>query len=297
MPGDRARRVAHLRSRLAMQPLRDRPHRASARPVSIQQSARRVPGLRRDRPDDGARPGPNRSRPVPNDPLGRDCALVDPRLIAATSMICSRSPPSSTSPSTSRSICSTDPDRAARRGRPRPRFRRPEGLLSRARGPHAPASEPPVRESIQAARGLPGVSRCAAEARGARRQDRGADIAELSAMTIRDLTVFDPPAGVASATGRRPRASWLRSSIGSATWRRSGSTTCTLDRPASNLAAGELKRVILTRTLGSGLVNTLYVLDEPTSGLHPHDVGRLIELLHRLATRETPSWSSSTITT
>ncbi len=38
----------------------------------------------------------------------------------------------------------------------------------------------------------------------------------------------------------------------------------------------------MTRTLGSGLVNTLYILDEPTSGLHPHDVGRLIAVLHRL---------------
>ena len=56
----------------------------------------------------------------------------------------------------------------------------------------------------------------------------------------------------------------------------------TLDRPAANLATGELNRVNLTRTLGSGLVNTLYVLDEPTSGLHAFDVGRLIELLHRL---------------
>ena len=55
-----------------------------------------------------------------------------------------------------------------------------------------------------------------------------------------------------------------------------------LDRPASSLAEGELQRVILTRTLGSGLVNTLYILDEPTFGLHPHDVGRLIALLHRL---------------
>ena len=37
----------------------------------------------------------------------------------------------------------------------------------------------------------------------------------------------------------------------------------------------------MTSTLGSGLVNTLYVLDEPTSSLHPHDVGRLIKFLHR----------------
>ncbi len=56
----------------------------------------------------------------------------------------------------------------------------------------------------------------------------------------------------------------------------------TLDRPAATLSAGELKRVALTKTLGSGLVNTLYVLDEPTTGLHPSETGRLIAVLHRL---------------
>ena len=38
----------------------------------------------------------------------------------------------------------------------------------------------------------------------------------------------------------------------------------------------------MTRTLGTGLVNTLYVLDEPTIGLHQHEVGRLIAVLDRL---------------
>ena len=56
----------------------------------------------------------------------------------------------------------------------------------------------------------------------------------------------------------------------------------TLDRPARSLSGGELQRVTLTKTLGSGLVNTLYVLDEPTAGLHPHEVGPLIAILHRL---------------
>jgi excinuclease ABC subunit A len=61
----------------------------------------------------------------------------------------------------------------------------------------------------------------------------------------------------------------------------SGLDYLTIDRPAANLATGELSRAMLTSTLASGLVNTLYVLDEPTSSLHPHDVGRLIQLLHR----------------
>ncbi len=59
----------------------------------------------------------------------------------------------------------------------------------------------------------------------------------------------------------------------------------TLDRPARSLSGGELQRVVLTKALSSGLVNTLYVLDEPTAGLHPCEVGRLITFLHRLRDR------------
>jgi excinuclease ABC subunit A len=56
----------------------------------------------------------------------------------------------------------------------------------------------------------------------------------------------------------------------------------TLDRPARTLSSGELQRVILTRALGSGLVNTLYVLDEPSAGLHAREVGRLVAILQKL---------------
>ena len=55
-----------------------------------------------------------------------------------------------------------------------------------------------------------------------------------------------------------------------------------LDRPGRTLSSGELRRVTMARTLGTGLVNTLYVLDEPTIGLHQHDVGRLVAVLNRL---------------
>ncbi len=56
----------------------------------------------------------------------------------------------------------------------------------------------------------------------------------------------------------------------------------TLNRPARTLSAGEAQRVALTKALGTGLVNTLYVLDEPSIGLHERDTKRLIEIVQAL---------------
>jgi excinuclease ABC subunit A len=59
----------------------------------------------------------------------------------------------------------------------------------------------------------------------------------------------------------------------------------TLDRPADTLSGGELQRVRLATSLGSGLVGVCYVLDEPSVGLHPRDNGRLIDALRDLQAR------------
>ncbi|HOX36764.1 MAG TPA: excinuclease ABC subunit UvrA [Candidatus Brocadiia bacterium] len=56
----------------------------------------------------------------------------------------------------------------------------------------------------------------------------------------------------------------------------------TLDRLTRSLSGGEAQRVNLTTSLGSSLVNTLYVLDEPSIGLHPRDTHRLISILEDL---------------
>ena len=56
----------------------------------------------------------------------------------------------------------------------------------------------------------------------------------------------------------------------------------TLDRQSRTLSGGEVQRINLTTALGTSLVNTLFVLDEPSVGLHPRDLGRMIEVLHRL---------------
>jgi len=56
----------------------------------------------------------------------------------------------------------------------------------------------------------------------------------------------------------------------------------TLSRQTRTLSGGEAQRISLANSLGSRLVDTLYVLDEPTIGLHPKDTGALLDLLLRL---------------
>ncbi|HKX68272.1 MAG TPA: excinuclease ABC subunit UvrA [Intrasporangium sp.] len=55
-----------------------------------------------------------------------------------------------------------------------------------------------------------------------------------------------------------------------------------LDRESGTLSGGEAQRVKMVRHLGSALTDITYVFDEPTVGLHPHDIGKLIDLLIRL---------------
>jgi len=61
--------------------------------------------------------------------------------------------------------------------------------------------------------------------------------------------------------------------------RRVGVEYLTLDRAANSLSGGELQRVRLATSIGSGLVGVCYVLDEPSIGLHPADHDRLIDCI------------------
>ena len=56
----------------------------------------------------------------------------------------------------------------------------------------------------------------------------------------------------------------------------------TLDRMSRTLSGGEVQRIHLASSLGSALVDTLYVLDEPSIGLHERDNQMLIDLLKKL---------------
>ena len=55
-----------------------------------------------------------------------------------------------------------------------------------------------------------------------------------------------------------------------------------LNRATRTLSGGEAQRIGLANSLGSHLVDTLYVLDEPSIGLHARDLDRLLRLLERL---------------
>ena len=56
----------------------------------------------------------------------------------------------------------------------------------------------------------------------------------------------------------------------------------TLARASGTLSGGESQRIRLASQIGSGLTGVLYVLDEPSIGLHQRDNARLLDTLKRL---------------
>jgi excinuclease ABC subunit A len=56
----------------------------------------------------------------------------------------------------------------------------------------------------------------------------------------------------------------------------------TLNRKINTLSGGEMQRIRLATSLGSGLVGSMYILDEPSIGLHPRDTDQLIAILESL---------------
>jgi excinuclease ABC subunit A len=61
-----------------------------------------------------------------------------------------------------------------------------------------------------------------------------------------------------------------------------GLSYLSMNRATRTLSGGEAQRIGLANSLGSQLVDTLYVLDEPSIGLHSRDMDRLLTLLKRL---------------
>ena len=110
----------------------------------------------------------------------------------------------------------------------------------------------------------------------------GRTIDDVCGLTVRDAEPFfrglklsDKDAAVADKVLREilKRLGFLRDV---------GLDYLTLDRLSSTLSGGESQRINLATSLGSALVDTLYVLDEPSIGLHSRDNERLIAILRQL---------------
>ncbi len=110
----------------------------------------------------------------------------------------------------------------------------------------------------------------------------GRNIAEVSALPIKDATVFLRDLDLS------PRERQIAERVLKEINERLrflldvGLDYLTLDRPSGSLSGGEAQRIRLATQIGAGLVGVLYVLDEPSIGLHQRDNHRLIETLERL---------------
>ena len=112
----------------------------------------------------------------------------------------------------------------------------------------------------------------------------GKDIAEVSAMEIRDLSAWLEalPGKLGKREGAiardilkelRDRVRFLMDV---------GLDYLSLDRPTASLSGGEGPRSRLATQIGSRLVNVIYILDEPSIGLHQRDNRKLLDSLKKL---------------
>ncbi|MBN1909303.1 MAG: excinuclease ABC subunit UvrA [Pirellulales bacterium] len=114
----------------------------------------------------------------------------------------------------------------------------------------------------------------------------GRNIAQVSAMKIRDALAFfrDLELNDFDRTVARTMLEQVIARLGYL--EAVGLGYLTLGRTLRTLSGGEIRRVALTSSLGSSLVNMLYVLDEPSIGLHPRDIDRLIGAIVELRDRQ-----------
>ena len=58
-----------------------------------------------------------------------------------------------------------------------------------------------------------------------------------------------------------------------------------LSRETATLSGGESQRIKMVSQLGSSLTDLTYIFDEPSIGLHPHDIGKINELMRQLCAK------------
>ncbi|HEY6090170.1 MAG TPA: excinuclease ABC subunit UvrA [Gemmatimonadaceae bacterium] len=110
----------------------------------------------------------------------------------------------------------------------------------------------------------------------------GLDIAQVAELPVDQLAVwlnelelseFEQKIAAMILKEARDRVTFLRDV---------GLGYLSMNRATRTLSGGEAQRIGLANSLGSQLVDTLYVLDEPSIGLHSRDMDRLLKLLQRL---------------
>jgi excinuclease ABC subunit A len=112
----------------------------------------------------------------------------------------------------------------------------------------------------------------------------GVSINQLTAMTLAQVSRWMQGLGPSLSKLHRAVADPIRTEVMKRLefLDRVGVAYLTLDRGADSLSGGELQRLRLATSIGSGLVGVCYVLDEPSIGLHPADHDRLIGCLRQL---------------
>lgn len=110
------------------------------------------------------------------------------------------------------------------------------------------------------------------------------NIGELNAIPVRDLKVWFEGLDKKLSTHDKEVAKRILLELNARldTLIKVGLGYLTLSRLANSLSGGESQRILLTKSLGSNLTNSLYILDEPSIGLHARDTANLINVLKEL---------------
>jgi len=125
-------------------------------------------------------------------------------------------------------------------------------------------------------------SRLSEQAR--RSQVTGRNLAEVTAMTLDQITTWAPTVENTLPAEMRPMARNLVTKLLEMGARlvELGLGYLSLDRPGSTLSTGERQRVQLARAVRNETTGVLYVLDEPSIGLHPANVDGLLGVMRDL---------------
>lgn len=114
----------------------------------------------------------------------------------------------------------------------------------------------------------------------------GLNIAEISAMTIKEAGVFFKTLKLAPKQAELAKEATKQLGIKLRFLSETGLEHLTLDRLTRTLSGGEAQRVALCNQLASALSGVLYILDEPSVGLHPRDIDTLIGQIKQIAARD-----------